>query len=164
VEAASGLFLDVCRSGCQGIWLDNRELEAIDEAHEHPEAPVLRLVESTPQGTGVLSDSAAKRPCPRCEGVKLQRHWFSWRREVQVDRCGQCGGYWLDTGELDRIRAEYRSAEAREAEAERRASAMLAEQEADQEARLRVLRERDKRRGVLGRTLDSLVANVAEWL
>lgn len=38
--------------------------------------------------------------------MKLHRHFFSARRQVQVDECPNCGGYWLDAGELAQIRAE----------------------------------------------------------
>jgi hypothetical protein len=161
VEVAPSFFLDVCRSGCQGIWFDNQELQAIDEADEHPDAPVVQLDAST---DGTSRESGHKRPCPRCEGIKMRRFWFSWRQEVEVDQCGQCGGYWLDAGELTRVRGAFGSAEAREAEAERRATELMAGHEAEQEARSAPLRERERRRGRLGRALDALVADVAEWL
>jgi Zn-finger nucleic acid-binding protein len=38
--------------------------------------------------------------------VKLKRHFFSAKRRVEVDQCPNCGGYWLDAGELALIRAE----------------------------------------------------------
>jgi Zn-finger nucleic acid-binding protein len=38
--------------------------------------------------------------------MKLQRHYFSAKRRVEVDQCPNCGGYWLDAGELAAIRAE----------------------------------------------------------
>jgi Zn-finger nucleic acid-binding protein len=54
----------------------------------------------------VVVDPSRKRSCPRCDGVKLQRHYFSPRRLVEVDECPNCAGYWLDAGELAKIRAE----------------------------------------------------------
>jgi Zn-finger nucleic acid-binding protein len=38
--------------------------------------------------------------------VKLHRHFFSAKRRVEVDQCPNCGGYWLDAGELALVRAE----------------------------------------------------------
>jgi Zn-finger nucleic acid-binding protein len=38
--------------------------------------------------------------------MKLKRHFFSAKRKVEVDQCPNCGGYWLDAGELAAIRAE----------------------------------------------------------
>jgi Zn-finger nucleic acid-binding protein len=38
--------------------------------------------------------------------MRLHRHFFSAKRRVEVDQCPNCGGYWLDAGELNQIRAE----------------------------------------------------------
>ena len=54
----------------------------------------------------VQVDFGRKRECPRCEGFKLKRHFFSAKRRVEVDECPNCGGYWLDAGELAQIRLE----------------------------------------------------------
>ena len=51
-------------------------------------------------------DLSRKRECPRCAGIKLHRHFFSAKRRVEVDQCPNCGGYWLDAGELALVRAE----------------------------------------------------------
>lgn len=37
--------------------------------------------------------------CPKC-GQSLEATWF---REVEVDRCTQCQGVWLDPGELEKL-------------------------------------------------------------
>ena len=37
--------------------------------------------------------------CPRCK-VPSERVAYE---EVRADLCGQCGGYWLDPGELEKI-------------------------------------------------------------
>lgn len=44
--------------------------------------------------------TAAKRPCPRCPGIHMSRHFFSVKRQVEIDDCPSCGGVWLDAGEL----------------------------------------------------------------
>ena len=54
----------------------------------------------------VQVDFSRKRECPRCAGIKLKRHFFSAKRRVEVDECPNCGGYWLDAGELAQIRLE----------------------------------------------------------
>ena len=46
----------------------------------------------------------------------MQRHYFSVKRQVEVDECPACGGFWLDAGELVAIRELFGSEEeAREA-------------------------------------------------
>ncbi len=94
--------VDVCQGGCGGIWFDAFELQRVDEEHE---AAGDQLLDIQCDET-ITVDYSRKRTCPRCLDVKLKRHFSSARREVEVDECPNCGGYWLDAGELARIRLE----------------------------------------------------------
>jgi uncharacterized protein len=94
--------VDVCQRGCGGIWFDAFELQRVDEEHEAAGERLLDIQHDE----RVVVDHARKRECPRCPGVKLQRHFSSARRQVEVDQCPNCAGYWLDAGELAKIRAE----------------------------------------------------------
>jgi Zn-finger nucleic acid-binding protein len=96
------LVVDVCQGGCGGIWFDAFELQRVDEEEEAAGEPLLHI-ECDPK---VQVDTTRKRECPKCAGVKLQRHYFSARRRVEVDECPNCAGYWLDAGELAQIRTE----------------------------------------------------------
>lgn len=96
------VVVDVCHGGCGGIWFDAFELQRVDEQHEAAGEPLLHI----PRNPKVQVDFTRKRQCPRCHGVKLMRHFFSARRRVEVDDCPNCGGYWLDAGELEKIREE----------------------------------------------------------
>lgn len=96
------VVVDVCRGGCGGIWFDLFELQRVDEQHEAAGEPLLNI----PRDPALKVDFTRKRACPRCEGIKLKRHFFSTKRQVEVDQCPNCGGYWLDAGELEKIRAE----------------------------------------------------------
>ena len=96
------LALDVCQGGCGGIWFDAFELQKVDEESEAAGEPLLHLQ----RNERIVVDPSRKRECPRCADVKLHRHFFSAKRRVQVDQCPNCGGYWLDAGELALIRAE----------------------------------------------------------
>ncbi len=107
------LVVDVCRGGCGGIWFDAFELQKVDD---HEEEAGERLLE-IPRDEQVVVDPNRKRECPRCPDVKLHRHFYSAKRRVQVDQCPNCGGYWLDAGELAAIRRE-KIADAERAEAE----------------------------------------------
>ncbi len=95
------MTVDVCRE-CGGIWFDSFELQRFDEEHE---VAGQWLVQSE-RRKGIQVDPQRKRECPRCDGVKLKRHYYSPRRLVEVDECPGCGGYWLDAGELEKIREE----------------------------------------------------------
>jgi Zn-finger nucleic acid-binding protein len=43
----------------------------------------------------------------------MMRHFFSVKREVEVDECAACAGIWLDAGELKRIRSLFNTEEER---------------------------------------------------
>lgn len=96
------LKVDVCQGGCGGIWFDAFELERVDEENEAAGEPLLHIQ----RDELIVVDSSRKRECPRCAGIKLHRHYFSAKRRVEVDQCPNCGGYWLDAGELEQIRTE----------------------------------------------------------
>ena len=96
------LAVDVCQGGCGGIWFDAFELQQVDEQDEAAGEPLLHIQ----RNERLALDPSRKRECPRCPGVKLHRHFFSAKRRVEVDQCPNCGGYWLDAGELAMIRAE----------------------------------------------------------
>jgi len=94
--------VDVCYGGCGGIWFDAFELQRVDEEEEHAGEHLLEIA----RDKSVVVDPARKRQCPRCEGVKLMRHFFSAKRRIEVDQCPNCNGYWLDAGELAAVRTE----------------------------------------------------------
>jgi Zn-finger nucleic acid-binding protein len=96
------LAVDVCQRGCGGIWFDAFELQRADEEQEVAGERLLNIQ----RDERIQVDPARKRDCPRCAGVKLKRHFFSPKRRVEVDECPNCGGYWLDAGELAQIRLE----------------------------------------------------------
>jgi uncharacterized protein len=96
------LVVDVCQGGCGGIWFDAFELPHVDEALEAAGEGLLHIQ----RDEGLVVDSSRKRECPRCPEIKLHRHFFSAKRKIEVDQCPNCGGYWLDAGELASIRAE----------------------------------------------------------
>src|SRR5215471_19825938 len=106
--------VDVCQNGCGGIWFDAFELERVDDEKESAG----ELLVDIHRDERVVVDPTRKRECPRCDGIKLQRHFFSAKRKVEVDQCPNCGGYWLDAGELEQIRTE-RTESAREKQAHR---------------------------------------------
>ncbi|MCI5145777.1 MAG: hypothetical protein D3923_09645 [Candidatus Electrothrix sp. AR3] len=107
--AVDDIAVDVCTKSCGGIWFDRFELQKVDEPHE---AAGERLLQVKPENQ-IASDEKAKRMCPKCENMSLMRHFFSVKREVEVDECPKCGGFWLDYGELGQIRSQFSSEEER---------------------------------------------------
>jgi Zn-finger nucleic acid-binding protein len=106
---AGDVVVDVCQGGCGGIWFDNYELKKFDEPHEAAGQDLLDIE----RDQGIKVDHSAKRNCPKCDDVVMMRHFFSIKREVELDECSGCGGMWLDAGELGKIRSLYESEEQR---------------------------------------------------
>ncbi len=98
--------VDVCQGGCGGVWFDAFELLRVDEEHEAAGEHLINI-QRDPK---LRVDHVRKRACPRCDGVKLKRHLFSPNSKIEVDHCPGCAGYWLDAGELEKIRLEQRPA------------------------------------------------------
>lgn len=121
------VFVDVCDGGCGGIWLDCFELDKLAEPDAAAGVQLLDLARrggsrATATRTGADQDASGDSGhgalwCPRCEDRKLFRHFHSVRRQVKIDDCPECGGIWLDVGELATIRGQYASEDKRKAAA-----------------------------------------------
>lgn len=103
------IAIDVCKQGCGGLWFDRFELQKVDEPHESAGEKLLQI-ETDRKAT---TDHSETRMCPKCKDIGMMRHFFSIKREVEVDECPNCGGFWLDYGELGRIRNQYPTEEER---------------------------------------------------
>ncbi len=97
-----GVDVDVCENGCKGIWFDWGKLAMLDQKNE---------------GVGAALEAALRSPrhndanrgpiqCPKCH-IPMHSHKFQRDKEVNVDECYSCGGFFLDSGELTEIRNHY---------------------------------------------------------
>jgi Zn-finger nucleic acid-binding protein len=105
---ADGITVDICKGGCGGIWFDNYEFQKFDEPHESAGEALIEI-EKKP-GT---QNTESRHSCPNCSDITLARHFMSVKRKVEVDECPQCGGIWLDAGELGQIRNLFNTEEER---------------------------------------------------
>ena len=119
--AGAALLVDVCRSGCGGVWFDQGELEKVDSLAERSGALLLEIHRQP----GVLVDHVKDRRCPRC-GSRMVRRSRKRRPRVEVDQCSGCGGVWLDAGELRMLRGQYFTTERHKEEAEAAARRVFA--------------------------------------
>ena len=103
-EDFGGILVDVCENGCNGIWFDWAEIVKLDESNE---------------GFGTALEAALKYPqtndenrgelqCPKC-GVSMHMHKYKSSKAITVDECYVCGGFFLDSGELNVIRDTFMS-------------------------------------------------------
>ena len=111
---AGDVTVDVCKDGCGGMWFDHFELKKFDEPHEST-GQILLEIKRSPHPT---IDRSKKLKCPKCDDVVMMRHFFSVKKQVEVDECPGCGGFWLDAGELGGIRSLFSSEQERHQAAE----------------------------------------------
>lgn len=109
----AGVNVDICVDGCGGIYFDNREFNKFDENAEN----IDEILEEIDGKTFTPVDGSALRVCPAC-GAKMVKNFSSARGQIMIDECYNCGGKFLDNGELQKIRAEF------ETEAERAQATM----------------------------------------
>ena len=99
-----GVNVDVCENGCKGIWFDQDELRMLDENNEGLGA----ALEAALRDPRRNDDQRGQLTCPKC-AIPLHTHRFERAQEVNVDECYNCGGFFLDSGELAEIRDNYMS-------------------------------------------------------
>jgi hypothetical protein len=139
---AGGITVDACSGGCAGIWFDHFELKKVDEKSESAGAALLEL----PRDPSISVDLERRRTCPKCgPEVVMMRHFTSVARKVTIDECPNCGGVWLDAGELAGIRSEFPNEEARQEAAQEAFSALFDRQIAAEEAKDEVELERTRK-------------------
>lgn len=97
--------IDICVDGCGGIYFDNREYKKFSDLKKDV-GEAVRLVE----GKTFEPAPDGQRNCPVC-GFKMTKHFASPKHKITIDDCYNCGGIFLDHGELTQIRNEYDSKE-----------------------------------------------------
>ncbi|MHC4643680.1 MAG: TFIIB-type zinc ribbon-containing protein [Planctomycetota bacterium] len=113
-KTVADVVVDVCQGGCGGIWFDNFEIQKFDEPHESAGEALLDIE----RDESIVIDHTKRLKCPACDDMVMMRHFFSVKKEVEVDECPGCGGFWLDAGELNKIRSLFNTEEERHKAAE----------------------------------------------
>ena len=97
-----GVNIDVCMKGCKSLWFDWTELGRLDERHEGLGQALNAALNSARH----KDDHRGRLVCPKC-GVLMVAHFYTDSKVVTVDECYACGGFFLDSGEMDSIRDNY---------------------------------------------------------
>ncbi|UCC96213.1 MAG: zf-TFIIB domain-containing protein [Candidatus Omnitrophota bacterium] len=105
-----GVKVDVCKDGCKGIWFDWLELRKLDEKNEGL-GNALKEALNYPR---VNDENRSRIKCPKCN-IPMHTHKYESSKEVNVDECYKCAGFFLDSGELKVIRDAFMSEEECEA-------------------------------------------------
>jgi Zn-finger nucleic acid-binding protein len=90
----AGTYLDRCNQ-CQGHFFDQGEMFATLGKHADPS------YWDRPETGGVSLPGGV--PCPRCTAETLLQDVAFGGERVEIDRCGSCGGIFLDGGEATKI-------------------------------------------------------------
>ena len=87
-----GVEIDRCEH-CSGMWFDAGEMEAVANAG------AAAALDTGDAATGASLNRQRDYECPRCHGDMTQ---VSDRRQphIHFEQCGDCGGAFLDAGEL----------------------------------------------------------------
>lgn len=104
VQDFGGVKVDVCNTGCKGIWFDWFELTNLDEKNEG----MGDLLKQALNSDHHKDSNRGRINCPKCQNP-MAAHFYQSSKDVTVDECYQCGGFYLDSGELEVIRENFMS-------------------------------------------------------
>ena len=98
-----GVNIDVCET-CGGEFLDADELGHIVRVREKlfSEEERSALEQRKPVFGVPMEERRRSLRCPKCNG-KMDTINYSTDSGVYVDRCRDCGGFWLDADELEQV-------------------------------------------------------------
>ena len=88
---------DICHN-CGSLWLDRGELDKI--AFQVPGS-----IEYCSKDK-LDNQNYQKRECPKCDRIILEKVKFVGQDDIILDRCDNCGGFFLDGNELTLINKE----------------------------------------------------------
>jgi len=106
-NTVAGMTVQTCEGGCGSLWFDRKQMKKLTERLPSSGQSLLEI----PQAEGVRLYRDVDHICPHCTHTLLYRHCFSRKLEFEIDQCARCGGFWVDTGYLARIRKRCKSPE-----------------------------------------------------
>lgn len=97
-----GVALETCE-GCRGQWLGPRQLrDLISSRDREPQPEAAGALRRSPVRGVALARVREDLPCPNC-GQVMEPFNYGGDTGIILDKCRQCGGLWLDGGELDKV-------------------------------------------------------------
>src|SRR5947209_5669277 len=106
-----GANVETCPD-CRGEWLGPDDLKHIVDTREltwDPEA--LRTVQEAPPFRRTAGPDGERLACPAC-GEAMESFNYAGDSGIFLDKCRQCGGIWLDGGELEQVQLVVEAADA----------------------------------------------------
>ncbi|GIV20784.1 MAG: hypothetical protein KatS3mg023_2535 [Armatimonadota bacterium] len=99
-----GVTVDICPA-CAGVWFDESELRLLMEIDP---LILLSLDDRALPDVQYTPEETVNRRCPRC-AVLLQPYRYLYDSPVELDRCGQCHGIWVEDSELHKMHEALRA-------------------------------------------------------
>ncbi len=103
-EDFGGVKVNVCEDGCKGMWFDWLELSKLDEKNEGFGNALKKALDHPRVNDG----NRGQINCPKC-GIPMHAHKYESSKEVNIDECYACGGFFLDSGVLGVVRYTFMS-------------------------------------------------------
>lgn len=82
--------------GCQGTWLDKEELNTLATG-------LAGDIEFCSFDDEIHDDEHPRRKCPKCNSVVLKKTGLLAYADIIFDSCDNCGGFFLDRGEMKKM-------------------------------------------------------------
>ena len=95
--------VDECPA-CRGMWLDEGELERIQQTKERDYTDELAKIPDGVLGAYEMARQKIQdeRACPSC-GRGMEKREYAYASRILVDSCPSCHGFWLDRGEVEAL-------------------------------------------------------------
>lgn len=120
-----GITIDVCPT-CAGIWFDADELPRLREL----DPSLLPRIDQRYQPLVERYEGTGERLCPVCR-VPMYQYNYLYTSNIVLDSCDQCGGVWVDHGELMKMDQLAQDARAMEIPPETQAKLAIAQMETE---------------------------------
>lgn len=98
------LEIDVCLK-CRGVWFDEGEFRSAVRSIASFELPEKYQVSLPKEKSPALHLHERNLSCPK-DGAKLETLHYDPPSGIYLDRCGKCGGIWLDGGEISLVKKQ----------------------------------------------------------
>lgn len=112
----SEVEVDQC-GDCGGMWLDEGELERVQESSEHDYSEELKeMPPYTVRAYEMARQQAAPDlKCPKC-GEEMLKKEYGYASQIIIDTCLSCRGVWLDRGEIEALEVFFERSRAKTAD------------------------------------------------
>jgi uncharacterized protein len=111
VEA--GIKVPACKGECGGLWFDRFQFGKLKLLKPGIGKALLTI----DRAEGVKVYRGTEHACPDCKTTLLYRHFFSAQKNLEINQCSKCKGFWIDLAGLAEL--QYLPEDQRKVEADK---------------------------------------------